>query len=56
MKVADHAERAKVFNEDEKRVDWHDETLWFIRQKRDRASHNIPEWEDLREAGCTRDR
>lgn len=51
MKVADHAERAKVFNEDEKRVDWHDETLWFIRQKRDRASHNIPEWEDLREAG-----
>lgn len=51
MKVADHAERAKVFNEDEKRVDWHDETLWFIRQKRDKASHNIPEWEDLREAG-----
>jgi L-lactate dehydrogenase complex protein LldF len=51
MKVADHAERAKVFNEDEKRVDWHDETLWFVRQKRDKASHNIPEWEDLREAG-----
>lgn len=51
MKVVDHAERAKVFNEDEKRVDWHDETLWFIRKKRDVASHDIPEWEDLREAG-----
>lgn len=51
MKVADHAERSKVFNEDEKRVDWHDETLWFVRQKRDRATHHIPDWEDLREAG-----
>ncbi|RKD13250.1 4Fe-4S ferredoxin [Pelobium manganitolerans] len=48
MKVADHAQRAKEFNKDEKRVDWHDETLWFIRQKRDRASHNIPQWEELR--------
>jgi L-lactate dehydrogenase complex protein LldF len=51
MKVMDHAEKSKVFNEDEKRVDWHDETLWFIREKRDKATHNIPEWEDLREAG-----
>ncbi|MBK0382889.1 lactate utilization protein [Pedobacter sp. SD-b] len=51
MKVMDHAEKSKVFNGDEKRVDWHDETLWFIRKKRDVATHNIPEWEDLREAG-----
>ncbi len=51
MKLMDHAEKSKVFNEDEKRVDWHDETLWFIREKRDKATHNIPEWEDLREAG-----
>jgi L-lactate dehydrogenase complex protein LldF len=50
MKTIDHAERAKVFNEDENRVDWHDETLWFVRQKRDKAAHNLPEWEDLREA------
>lgn len=51
MKAADHADRAKVFNKDEKRVDWHDETLWFVRHKRDLATHGIPEWEELREAG-----
>lgn len=45
----DHAELALEFNRDEKRVDWHDETLWFIRSKRDKAAHNIPEWETLRE-------
>lgn len=45
----DHAELAQEFNRDEDRVDWHDETLWFIREKRDKASHNIPEWETLRE-------
>jgi L-lactate dehydrogenase complex protein LldF len=46
----DHAELAQDFNKDEDRVDWHDETLWFIRQKRDKAAHHIPEWEALREA------
>ncbi|QKJ28890.1 lactate utilization protein [Mucilaginibacter mali] len=44
----DHAELADIFNKDEKRVDWHDETLWFIRAKRDKAVHQLPEWEDLR--------
>jgi L-lactate dehydrogenase complex protein LldF len=46
----DHPTLAEGFNRDEARVDWHDETLWFIRQKRDRAAHNLPEWETLREA------
>lgn len=46
----DHPELALEFNKDEDRVNWHDETLWFIRQKRDLASHKIPEWEALREA------
>jgi L-lactate dehydrogenase complex protein LldF len=46
----DHAELAEVFNRDEERVDWHDETLWFIRSKRDKAVHQLPEWEQLREA------
>lgn len=50
MKIKDHAERASIFNEDEKRVDWHDETLWWIRQKRDKSAHQIPEWENLRDA------
>jgi L-lactate dehydrogenase complex protein LldF len=46
----DHAELAQDFNKDEDRVDWHDETLWFIREKRDKAAHQLPEWEALREA------
>lgn len=44
-----HAELAAEFNRDEDRVDWHDETLWFIREKRDKAAHGIAEWETLRE-------
>lgn len=50
MKTIDHAANSKIFNQDEDRVDWHDETLWFIRQKRDKASKQIPQWEALREA------
>jgi L-lactate dehydrogenase complex protein LldF len=46
----DHAELADIFNKDEDRVDWHDETLWWIRAKRDKSVHQLPEWEDLREA------
>lgn len=49
----DHAARAEVFNRDPARVDWHDETLWFVRAKRDRASKQLPEWEALREAAST---
>jgi L-lactate dehydrogenase complex protein LldF len=45
----DHAGLADIFNEDEARVDWHDETLWFVRAKRDKAAHTLPEWEALRE-------
>ena len=43
-----HSERAADFNKDEQRVNWHDETLWMIRQKRDKTVHQIPEWEQLR--------
>ncbi len=44
-----HSQAAAVFNKDVNRVDWHDETLWFVREKRDRAAQQIPEWELLRE-------
>ena len=44
-----HADLAEVFNNDEARVDWHDETLWWIRSKRDVAVNKISNWEDLRE-------
>jgi L-lactate dehydrogenase complex protein LldF len=47
--IKDHATLAEIFIRDEERVDWHDKTLWFIRQKRDKVAHRIPEWEDLRE-------
>ncbi|RCH53877.1 4Fe-4S ferredoxin [Mucilaginibacter hurinus] len=46
----DHAARANDFNRDEERVNWHDETLWWIRQKRDLSVNRLPEWEELREA------
>ena len=45
-----HADAAAVFNKNEARVGWHDETLWFVRAKRDRAAALVPEWEQLREA------
>ena len=43
-----HAEAAEAFIKDEPRTDWHDETLWFVRAKRDVAAHGLPEWEKLR--------
>ncbi len=32
-----------------KEVDWLNDSLWFVRDKRDIASKSIPEWEKLRE-------
>ncbi|MEN2414874.1 lactate utilization protein B [Flavobacterium mesophilum] len=46
-----HADLAEKFIADEPRTDWHDETLWFVRAKRDKAAHGLPEWEQLREWG-----
>jgi len=48
-KTKDHAALAGTFNKDEARVDWHDKTLWFVRQKRDKAAWQLPDWEHLRE-------
>ena len=44
-----HAAAAAAFNADEPRVDWHDQALWFVREKRDRAAASVPEWEALRD-------
>lgn len=44
-----HSKAAEKFIGDEPRTDWHDETLWFVRAKRDMAVHKVPEWEQLRE-------
>ncbi len=44
-----HSGKAALFLADEKRADWHNQTLWMVRQKRDKAAWSIPEWEELRE-------
>jgi L-lactate dehydrogenase complex protein LldF len=49
MKALEHAQAAEAFIRDEARTDWHDETLWFVRQKRDLAAQGLPEWEQLRD-------
>ena len=49
MSTPTHASAAERFIRDEARTHWHDETLWFVRQKRDKAAHGLPEWEQLRD-------
>ena len=44
-----HSEASENFIADAERTDWHDETLWFVRAKRDKASKVLPEWEAMRE-------
>lgn len=44
-----HAALAEKFNLNEDRTNWHDKTLWWVRQKRDRAANSLPEWEQLRQ-------
>src|SRR5215831_18922947 len=51
--ISDHATAATKFNKDEARVKWHDETLWFVREKRDKAAHGVADWEKLRDAASS---
>ncbi|MBX3415658.1 MAG: lactate utilization protein [Pirellulales bacterium] len=44
-----HAALAREFVRNDSRAHWHDETLWFVRAKRDKAAETLPEWETLRE-------
>ncbi len=44
-----HAVEAERFNRDETRVNWHDEALWFVREKRDKAAAQVQRWEELRD-------
>ena len=46
-----HSKAATIFNKDEKRVDWHDKSLWFVRHKRDKAVYEVKGWEELRNLG-----
>lgn len=47
----EHAALAEKFIKNESRTDWHDDTLWFVRHKRDVQIKKVPEWEQLRELG-----
>lgn len=43
-----HADLASKFTENVERTTWHDETLWWVRQKRDKQAFALPNWELLR--------
>lgn len=45
-----HPQRAAAFAGDRERARWHDQSLWFLREKRDAAAGKVPEWEALRAA------
>jgi L-lactate dehydrogenase complex protein LldF len=44
-----HAQAAERFIKDRARAAWHDQVVWNVRVKRDKAAHSVPEWELLRE-------
>lgn len=50
LPIVDHPRLAADFVRNETRAHWHDEALWYVRAKRDRAARSLPEWERLREA------
>lgn len=49
MALPNHATAAADFVADDAHAHWHDQALWFIRAKRDKCAHSLPEWEELRE-------
>ena len=48
LPIVDHPTAAHAYIADEERSQWHDKALWFIRSKRDKQAHDVPEWEYLR--------
>ncbi len=44
-----HTKAADRFIADKEQAAWHNQTLWVVREKRDRMVMQIPEWEQLRE-------
>lgn len=44
-----HSLAATAFQANKEEAKWHDQTLWMVREKRDKQSKQFPEWEDLRE-------
>jgi len=46
--MSTHPLNAKEFINKSGKVKWHDKALWFVREKRDKCSQKIDEWETLR--------
>ncbi|MEZ6105112.1 MAG: LUD domain-containing protein [Pirellulaceae bacterium] len=44
----EHATNANTFVANTERAHWHDQSLWFVRTKRDRMAQSLAEWEQLR--------
>lgn len=44
-----HPTLARKFVANDQRAHWHDQSLWFVRAKRDKAAAALPEWENLRQ-------
>ncbi|HEX8110973.1 MAG TPA: lactate utilization protein B, partial [Kofleriaceae bacterium] len=47
-----HPEAAARFVADDDRLHWHDQAVWWVRQKRDTASAPVADWEALRTAAA----
>src|SRR5882672_4176420 len=47
-----HPEAAARFVADDERMHWHDQAVWWVRQKRDTASAPVADWEALRVAAA----
>ncbi|HTI50412.1 MAG TPA: lactate utilization protein B [Planctomycetaceae bacterium] len=50
--MSTHAANAAAFIDLPDRARWHDQALWFVRARRDKAARSLPEWEQLREAAA----
>jgi L-lactate dehydrogenase complex protein LldF len=46
--TVNHPQAAAEFTRNDARAHWHDQALWFVRSKRDKLAHGLPEWETLR--------
>ncbi len=44
-----HAKKAAKFIANTERTAWHNQALFFVREKRDKQAFSLPEWETLRE-------
>ena len=48
LPIVDHPAAAHEFVTNKERSHWHDQALWFVRNKRDNQARSVPEWEYLR--------